>query len=183
MAVQYATLSGAKVVAVCSERNFSFVKNLGAVEAFDYKDPACSKKVREYTNDSLKLCLDCIAEGSSPAICENAISSSGGTISYLLKASHTRKDVENKKTLGYTVIGEAFTKFGGKAEANPKDFEFTKKFWDLTQKLVDEGKLKSHPHEVGKDGLKGVFEGLDRLRKGEVSGKKLVYRVEETPGL
>ncbi|KXT03166.1 hypothetical protein AC579_4968 [Pseudocercospora musae] len=183
LAVQYANLSGAKVIAICSERNFSLVKKLGAVEAFDYKDPDCAKKVREYTNNSLRLVLDCIAEGSSPSICENCVSSSGGTISYLLKATHSRKDVENKWTLGYTVVGESFQKLGNHVPAKSEDFEFTKKFWDLTQGLFEEGKLKPHPHKLGEKGLEGVFDGLEMLRKGEVSGVKLVYRVEDTPGL
>jgi hypothetical protein len=49
------------VITACSPRNFGLVKGLGAVEAFDYKDPDCAKKIREYTHDNLKLCWDTIA--------------------------------------------------------------------------------------------------------------------------
>lgn len=45
LAVQYGVLSGCSVIAVCSEKNFAFVKSLGASAAFDYKDPDCGKKV------------------------------------------------------------------------------------------------------------------------------------------
>ena len=95
--------SGCKVIATASPRNFSLLKSLGAEEVFDYNDPECAKKIRDYTNDDLTLVLDCIAEGNSPKICEEAISSKGGEISYLLFAKHSRTDVKNKHTLGYTV--------------------------------------------------------------------------------
>ena len=37
------------------------VKRLGAAEAFDYNDPLCASKIREYTHDALKLCWDTIS--------------------------------------------------------------------------------------------------------------------------
>lgn len=182
LAIQYAVLSGCKVVATASQHNFPLLKALGAEEVFDYKDAECGKKICEYTKDSLTLVLDCIAEGSSSAICEDAISSQGGTISYLLPtAKKTREDVVSKKTLGYTVNGEAFDKFGRHFDAMPEDFEFCKSFWELTQKLVNAGQIAVHPPKVGNGGLEGCFDGFQQLREGNVSGVKLVYRVEETP--
>lgn len=173
--------SGYRVIATASQHNHSHLKALGAEEVFDYKDPFCGEKIRSYTNDSLTLALDCIAEGDSPSICCAAISAKGGSISYLLVASHSRTDVENKYAAGYTVVGEAFDKMGRHWDSKPEDFEYAKRFIEVTQKLVDEGKLAVHPKTVGRDGLVGVFDGLEKLRKGKVSGKKLVYRVEETP--
>lgn len=63
----------------------------------------------------------------------------------------------------------------------PQDFEFGKMFWDLSTKLIAEGKVNVHPPKVGKKGLEGVFEGLKELKEGKVSGVKLVYHVDETP--
>jgi NADPH:quinone reductase-like Zn-dependent oxidoreductase len=154
---------------------------LGVEQTFDYKDPECAKQIREYTNDQLTLVLDCIAEGESAKICEEAVSSKGGAISYLLKTEHSREDVENKRTLGYTIMGEAFDKFGGHSPAKPEDFEHAKMFWELSEKLITAGQITAHPPKVGKDGLVGVFDGLQQFREGKVSGVKLVYRVEETP--
>ncbi|KAK8206787.1 hypothetical protein M8818_004621 [Zalaria obscura] len=182
LAIQYAKLSGLKVYTTCSPRNFEFVKALGADEAFDYKDPECGKKIREATKDSLAHAFDCISEGSSPQICCDAISSKGGKISYLLPVKDTpRKDVETGNTLAYTVTGEGFP--FGPAEFPPKkeDFEFGAMFWELSTKLFGEGKVKVHRPEVRKDGLKGVFGGLNDMRQGKVSAVKLVYKVEETP--
>lgn len=222
LAIQYAVLSGAKVITTCSPRNFpvslridalnvdedamtltcdQLVKSLGAAEAFDYNDPDCAKKIREYTNDSLTKAFDCVSEGESPKICSEAISSKGGVVSYLLFAKHDRTDVENKvtqasrnvpfrlslltifeqHTLAYTVTGEGF-KFGPKEyPPNSEDFEFAKKFWDLSAMLLANGQIKVHALEKGKDGLKGVFDGMQKLKDGKVSGKKLVYGVADTP--
>ena len=83
--------------------------------------------MREYTKDNMTKALDCIAEGESPKICCDAISSKGGVISYLLQAKHPREDVENHHTLGYTVLGEELEFRGKKIPAKPEDFEFTKK--------------------------------------------------------
>jgi hypothetical protein len=85
-------------------------------------------QIREYTKDNLEKVFDCISEGDSPKIDCDAISSRGGTISYILGAKHDRKDVENKHTLAYSVTGEGF-KYGPKyMEAKPEDFEFSKKY-------------------------------------------------------
>lgn len=173
--------SGCDVIATCSEHNFGFVKSLGASAAFSYKDPDCAKKIREHTNDKLTHVFDCISEGQSPNICSEAISSKGGQVSYLLPAKHERTDVENKHTLAYTIVGESF-KFGpNDVPAKPEDFEFAKTFWDLSTKLLADKKITVHPPKVGKEGLKGVFDGLQQLKEGKVSGTKLVYQIDETP--
>ena len=138
-------------------------------------------KIRAYTKDQLTHVFDTISEGDSPKICEESIGPQGGDISYLLPAKHTRTDVENKRTLAYSITGESF-QYGPKfMEAKPEDFEFGKTFWDLTTKLIAAGQIAVHPPKVGKDGLVGVFEGLQMLKEGKVSGVKLVYKVDETP--
>ncbi|KAI4744158.1 GroES-like protein, partial [Aureobasidium sp. EXF-8845] len=169
LAIQYAKLSGLEVIAICSPHNYDLVKSLGADATFDYKDPECSSKIREHTKDNLKHAFDCIAEGSSPDICANAISSKGGVVSYLLPAKSSREDVTDQSTLGYTVVGEAFTFAGHPIPAKPEDFEFGKMFWELAEKLFAEGKVKAHPKELREGGLEGVFGGMDDMRSGKVS--------------
>lgn len=94
---------------------------------------------------------------------------------------HDRDDVENKHTLAYTITGEGF-KFGpADYPPKPEDLEFGKKFWELSTKLLAEKQISVHPPKVGKEGLKGVFDGLKQLKEGKVSGTKLVYKVDETP--
>lgn len=175
--------SGCRVVATASERNWPLIKSLGAEELFDYKDPQCAEKIRQYTNNELSLALDCVSEGDSAKICEQAISSKGGTITFLLSSAKdmvSRKDVERKHTSGYTIFGESFDKLGSHVPAKPDHFEHAKMFWRLTEKLAHEGRLKPHPLRIGKDGLEGVLDGLQQGREGKIRAEKLVHRIDLT---
>jgi NADPH:quinone reductase-like Zn-dependent oxidoreductase len=44
-AIQLVTAAGYDVIATCSKNNFDYVKSLGAVRVFDYKDPDVTEKV------------------------------------------------------------------------------------------------------------------------------------------
>jgi len=182
LAIQAAVQSGYKVVTTCSPRNFDYVKSLGAEAAFDYNDPDCSKKINEYTSDSVKLTLDCVSEGDSTKICSAAVSSSGGKIASLLPLKEDlefRSDIEYSNVNGYTTIGEAFTMAGNDVPAMPERYRIASEFWEIAGKLFAEGKLVAHKQEVdlGGTGLKGVLSGLQTMRDGKVSGFKLVYRL------
>ena len=82
-------------------------------------------------------------------------------------------------TLAYTAVGEFFTIAAKEFPANPEDFEFGKKFWELSAKLLEEGKIKVHRPSVDKygKGLEGVVKGMDVMRQGKVSGEKLVFTI------
>ena len=159
--------------------NFSLVKRLGADEAFDYKDSACGSKIRVYTADKLKHALDTISIEASAKTCADALSTAGGVYSALEPIDSPRKDIESKFTLGYTATGEALTDYG--RSASMEDFEFSVMFWQLAGKLLEQRKVKVHPPSVRPNGLMGVFEGLQEMREGKVSGEKLVYKIADTP--
>ncbi|KAJ5999628.1 hypothetical protein N7481_000037 [Penicillium waksmanii] len=181
LAIQFAKLSGYTVITTCSQRNFDLVRSLGADAVYDYKDPQSAAEIRKYTNDNLKLVFDCISLESSAAFCDNAISTTGGEYSALLSVKIARPNVNDRFTLVYTIIGEAF-KFGDiPYPAKPEDKAHSEKFIDVAQHLLQEGKIKVHPPKVGKNGLKGVLEGLQLLKTDQVRGEKLVYNVSETP--
>ncbi|KAL6709860.1 hypothetical protein ACN47E_000645 [Coniothyrium glycines] len=175
LAIQYAKLSGAEVYATASPHNFDLLRKLGADHVFDYKDPEVGAKIREATNDKLKLVFDCIAEGNSPAITAAAVSSSGGHVSGLLPVEeYPRSDVKFKFRLAYTALGEAYSE---KIPASQEDYEFGANFWRVTEELFNSGKIKAHPTKVH-HGLEGIPQGLDDLKDGKVSGVKLVYKIE-----
>jgi NADPH:quinone reductase-like Zn-dependent oxidoreductase len=184
LAIQYAKLSGLTVATTCSPRNFEYIKSLGADAAFDYNSSTCSKDIQSWSNDSIHHAFDCISEGDSPSITIPAMSTSGGAYTTLLPVpeSDVRKlnpKVELKYTLGYTVVGE-FMKFGPKEiPAKPEDFEFGKMFWEMSRELLEQGKLKVHKITLNKygKGFEGVLKGMDAMRRGEVSGEKLVFTV------
>lgn len=181
LAIQFAKLSGYKVLTACSPHNFDLARELGADAVFDYKDPQAVAEIRKYTNNNLKLVLDCISIGSSAEFCDNALSTEGGEYSSLLPVVIERANVNSRYTLAYTTIGEAF-EFGPKSlPAKPEDLAFAEKFWAVAEPLLAQGKIKVHPPKVGKGGLQGVLDGLQQLKEGKVSGEKLVYNVGETP--
>ncbi|KAJ6151246.1 Polyketide synthase enoylreductase [Penicillium chermesinum] len=180
LAIQFAKLSGYTVYTTCSPRNFELVKGLGADEVLDYRDAAAAAAIREKTGDKLALALDCIADEGSAAFCEGAISTAGGRYTALLSTTTKRENIVDSATLGYTAMGEAFTKFGKDFPAKPEDAACIKEFIEMAEPLLAAGKVKVHPPKVGKGGLQGVLEGLKLLEEGKVSGEKLVYNIADT---
>ncbi|KAG0650013.1 ACT-toxin biosynthesis S2 [Hyphodiscus hymeniophilus] len=177
LAIQYAKLSGLKVITTASPRNFDLLKNLGADHVFDYHDPACGAAIRELTKNDLHLVFDTIATASTAAICAEALSSSpGGLYVALLPVEFPREDVKNVFFLGYTLGGEVFEIEGEVWPAVPDDFELSKKFVTLTEKLLEQGKIKPHPADV-RDGIENILDGMQEMKDGKHSGVKLVYRI------
>ncbi|KAH8426388.1 zinc-binding alcohol dehydrogenase family protein [Aspergillus melleus] len=180
LAIQFAKLSGYTVLTTCSPHNFDLVKSLGADAVFDYNDPNVAAEIRKYTNNNLKYVFDTISVESSAKFCDEALSTEGGEYSALLVVKIERENVNDRWTLGYTILGEAF-KFGDiPFPAKPEDMEFAKKFWATAEQLLAQGKVKPHPLKVNPGGLRGVLDGMKAMQEGKVSGEKLVYRVAET---
>ncbi|CAI7612985.1 unnamed protein product [Penicillium bialowiezense] len=176
LAIQFAKLSGYKVLTTCSPRNFDLVRSLGADEVYDYKDPQAAAQIRKDTDNKLKYVFDCISIESSAAFADNALSTEGGEYSALLNVKIARENVNDRFTLGYTTLGEAF-KFGDiPFPALPDHRAFAEKWISIAEVLLADKKIK-----VGQNGLKGVIEGLKLLKEDKVSGEKLVYNVSETP--
>jgi NADPH:quinone reductase-like Zn-dependent oxidoreductase len=151
---------------------------------FDYKSPTCAADIRKATNNKLYYAWDTIADESSAKLCADALSSesktpSGGKLQYahILQAKSPRDDVETKGTVMYTTFGEEWSMGHRKVPAKPQDFEFMKKFVAIAQKLIDEGKIKPHTQDVRSGGLDGIMSGLEDMKNGKVSGKKLVYKL------
>ncbi|KAF7589084.1 hypothetical protein BBP40_004789 [Aspergillus hancockii] len=180
LAIQFAKLSGYKVITTCSPRNFDLVRKLGADSVYDYHDPKATAAIREETNDDLRLAFDAISLQDSAEFCDKALSTKGGDYSNLLKSQIERENVNVRATLGYTVVGEEFYVRDRHFPAKPEDREFGEMFWNLSESLLGQGKVKVHPPKVGANGLKGVLEGLQLMRENKVSGEKLVYNVAET---
>jgi aspyridone synthetase trans-acting enoyl reductase len=180
MALQMLRISGLVPVCTSSPKNFGLVKSFGAEEAFDYHSHSCADDIRRYTNNSLAYVLDCITSLESMRICYAAMGHIGGQYMGLdpvpLRA-HTRREIKPDYVLVYTMFGQKVTAprpFGRPARA--KDRAFGEIWTKGTQALVDTpGKLLPHPHDQGSKGLHGVIDGLDRMRKGQVSGVKLVF--------
>ncbi|KAL2841752.1 chaperonin 10-like protein [Aspergillus pseudoustus] len=178
--IQFARLSGLKVIATSSPHNFDYVKSLGAEAVYDYKSPTVGSDIRTYTNNNLKLAWDCV--GGAEGIISNALSSDGGKYASILPVKKDEVLAINPNvdgpysTLAYTIFGEPAFRYT-EYPAQPEDFEFGKKFWDVARQLLEEGKLKAPRTFInrGGSGFEGIFKGLEELKANKVSGGKLVY--------
>jgi len=130
IAIQFAKLSGLTVITTASPHNHQLCKDLGADAVFDYNDPTCAERIREYTKNNLHHAFDTISNEQTAAICAAALStsSSGPKIysSLLSVKKLPRDDVQNNITMAYTALGENF-KMGPKGQEVPgskEDFEY-----------------------------------------------------------
>lgn len=60
-------------------------------------------------------------------------------------------------------------------EPEPRLREMAGPLFERIQKLLDTRKLRPHNVKVESGGLPAVLGGVDKIRKGEISGVKLVY--------
>ncbi|RYO88681.1 hypothetical protein DL762_003607 [Monosporascus cannonballus] len=180
MALQMIRKSGLVPVCTCSPRNFAMVKTLGAQEAFDYHSPSCGDDIRRYTAETLAYALDCITDLSSMRACYSAIGLGGGKymgLNPIPLRAHTRRDIRPDYILVYTMFGKEVRWPRPFARpARPKDRAFAESWFKGTQTLVDTpGEIRPHPLDQGSDSFHGIIKGLDRMRKGDISGVKLVH--------
>ncbi|KAB8233737.1 zinc-binding alcohol dehydrogenase family protein [Aspergillus alliaceus] len=179
MLLQVLKICGVRTLTTCSPKNFDLVRSYGADEVFDYNSPTCAQDIREATRNNLKYAVDCITEDSTIKICYSAIGRAGGQyIALNPYPEHlaTRKVIKPGWILATLITGE------GSAwpepyhrEPDPEIRALAKPAYSAVQKLLDEGRLRSHPIRVKDGGLAAVLDGVEMLRKGEISGQKLVY--------
>lgn len=67
----------------------------------------------------------------------------------------------------------------GTKEGKPECREFANTIFPYIYPLFEAGELKSHPIRSGADGFEGLLDGVALLRKGKISGQKLVYRTAD----
>ncbi|KAH7227135.1 chaperonin 10-like protein [Fusarium redolens] len=184
LAIQFAKLSGLRVLVTASPKHFDYVRDLGADAVFDYKSETLVEELRKYTGGHLKYVFDCI---STEDTARKAVSvlGAGGSYSALRilpenVVAWIGERASYNMTLAYTAIGEAF-QFGPHTfPAKPEDAAFARDFWILAEGLLAEGKIRVHKPKVNTDGsgLAAVLKGLDEVRNGTVSGEKLVYSLD-----
>lgn len=168
-------------ITTCSPHNFDHVKSLGAEAAFDYHSQTCGSEIRDYCNDRLKFVMDCVANTTSMKICYEAIGPKGGRYVALdpfpLNA-HTRRSVQPDWLFLFTQFGKVVNwKRPYNFDERPRDKDIAEKWYLMAEKLLRDGDITPHPHQVELGGLHAIADGMDAVRKGRVSGYKLVYPI------
>ena len=182
LAIQILKLAGYLPIATCSAKNFDLVTTRGAVAAFDYNSPTCKAEIRQYTQGKLSHTLDCIGNVTTMTLCYGVIGDAGGRYvaleQYPRRLSIRRRNVKHEWVLGWTLFGKPVKLAGAYARpAVPEDLVFGKEWMELMQPLLERGLVVPHPLEVHRGGLGAVIPRVDLLRKGKISGRKLVFLV------
>jgi NADPH:quinone reductase-like Zn-dependent oxidoreductase len=183
LAIQFAKLSGCKVLTTCSPYNFKYVKSLGADVVFDYNSPSCAKDIKNFTDNNLAYVLDCISERGATEICLGAMSDAiNGRYASIgpvpaERVAALNPNVDHTFVMGQRAFGHDIVMGGMTLPADPAALHFAKMFWELMRSLLEESKIKVHNLSVneGGKGLEGVLNGLKLLKERKVSAKKLVY--------
>ncbi|OAQ95892.1 hypothetical protein LLEC1_01629 [Akanthomyces lecanii] len=183
-AIQLLSLAGLDAVATCSPRNFDLVKSYGASAVFDYQAPDCTETIRQYTKSSLKYALDCISTAASMQFCYRALGRSGGRYTalepYSEAVAQTRTLVKPDWIMGPQLLGQeiGWPKPHWRAPSTELG-AFGVKWTATLRKLLDRGLIRPHPIITRKGGLRAVLSGIDDVRGKKVSGKKLVYSLDD----
>ncbi|KAF5660666.1 zinc-binding oxidoreductase [Fusarium heterosporum] len=181
LAIQFAKLSGFQVITTCSPAHEDWLHELGADHIFDYKSPTCVSDIRTVTHNELSYSLDTIGTKDTAKICCDAMGAQEGIFASLAPISElSRDDVVNKSNVVFTALGEPMEFGGNEIPANEVDHAFAIKFIKIVEELLSQGEFRSHPVNLQQGGLEGVLDGVDKLRKGTVSGVKLVYAISES---
>ncbi|EJD00001.1 dehydrogenase [Fomitiporia mediterranea MF3/22] len=178
--VQLAHLSGLRVIATSSPRNFPLLQSLGADLVFSYADPEVPEQIRGATSGKLAHAVDCISEGETPSQVIQAMGDQGGVLTTLLPYKSSRLNVETNLILGYHLLGKD-TEIPIQMPLDIAQYEFGPQATEILTTVLSNGKLKPGPIKVMPKGLESANDGLDYMREGKVSGEKIIYRIADTP--
>lgn len=191
MALQLLRLSGYSPIAACSPRNCSLAREYGAAHLLDYADPDAARgAIRGVVNTAggrLEHVLDCNTDRVSIALCYSVLPRTGGRYATLeaggpelAAAKAKRKNVKHESIFALDVSGEPIMLDGSyERPASSEKRDFAVRWYQVLQRLVDDGKLRPHPVELLGNGFGCILESLRLLTLGSVSGKKLVVSLKQ----
>ncbi|KAJ6560437.1 GroES-like protein [Mycena capillaripes] len=174
-----------RIVAYASKAHFDYLRQLGATECIDRVEVPIGSlaahaaqtppvKVVYHTVDpsALNAAYDCVAEG--------------GRIVTALPSSPLDRDLDHKKATligvrGF-IAGPDVMKFKINIpgyHVTPAHTAFGKLITENLPQMLEKGVISANRYEVLPNGLVGILGGLERLKKGDVSGVKLVAHPQD----
>ncbi|KAF7974405.1 hypothetical protein HWV62_12254 [Athelia sp. TMB] len=191
-AIQLARLSGLRVIAVASARNHAFLRALGAAATVDYKDADALAQIRGALGGlPLKRAVDTVCEQGSTEITIDALDATGGLVTVLLPVdapiAARRPGVSVEFALAYTLVTRAPIRFAKVLPVPhvPADNARARAWCAGEHGALVAGWVEGAGSAVGYrtqklrvgQGLEGVMEGLEIMKRGEYSAEKLVYNI------
>lgn len=157
------------------------MKSYGANAVFDYNSPTCADDIKKLTRNCLRYVLDPFGEVKTMALCDQAMGRAGGRYTALerYQGFSEKKTTQRELVMGAVIHGRGLALSEGYEK--PADEEM--RAWGIEcyrsiQHLVDEHKLRPHPIKVLEGRFEAILEGLEMLKRKEISGEKLVVRLE-----
>ncbi|KAJ9100735.1 hypothetical protein QFC19_005474 [Naganishia cerealis] len=173
-AIKFAKLANIHPIIGVAGSGGEFAKSIGCDVIVDYRNgnvvEDIKKALKEHANGQKLLHVyDAISEhGSGDHI--NAVTDQGAIVTHVLQ---NEGDYDSSKfKIIRTMVGDSHGQ-----EAYRRDFAYT--YFRLFSKWLKEGRMQAHPHEVVPGGLEGVADGLLQLKNGEVSAKKLLFKISD----
>ncbi|KAK7682603.1 hypothetical protein QCA50_014403 [Cerrena zonata] len=171
-AIQLAKLSGfSPIITTVSPHNSEFVKSLGATHTIDrsLSPSEIAAEAIKITSAPLKIVYDAISLGPTQQAAFEVLAP-GGSLLLVLPSQ-----IPKEKVTGDTKVITTF----GSVHA-PDNASFGVDLYNHITELFASGEIKPNVVEVLPGGLAGIPEGLERMKKDLVSGKKLVAHPTET---
>jgi NADPH:quinone reductase-like Zn-dependent oxidoreductase len=168
MAIQLAKAIGLNVAAVSSLHNTDYLRSYGADLVLDRHHPEAV--VDKLQSRNVSMALDCVgaetAEFGARALGEN------GRLVCLVKQP---KFSSGLPKAGLEVLDVLIKRFH-------EDLQYGQELMELAERLLRERKLRTPKVRVLTGGFEDVGDGLEKLRKNEISGEKVVVHVGKTVG-
>ncbi|PQE28992.1 Zinc-binding dehydrogenase protein [Rutstroemia sp. NJR-2017a BBW] len=179
------------IIATSSKAHHSFLKELGASHTFDYRDPAVIENIIGVSSKdgqpSIPFIFDCIGSqhGSLAPIAK--VAQKGTKVAILLPV--IVKDATDDEAPEYSMDVNSAAPWveGVEARGVRTHFYLQNEFFknklqsEIMPNLLADGAVRPNNYRVieGKTLLERAQSALDTLRRKEVSGERLVWRVSE----
>jgi NADPH:quinone reductase-like Zn-dependent oxidoreductase len=98
-AIQLAVAAGLRTISTASKANFDYVKNLGASEVFDHRDPEAVEHIKNLLRGG-DLVIDCISTPETQEICAKILSAIGGGVLPVLQQPQANTPENVQAVLG-----------------------------------------------------------------------------------
>ncbi|THH30651.1 hypothetical protein EUX98_g3514 [Antrodiella citrinella] len=166
--IQFAKLSGfSPIITTVSPSNFALTTSLGATHPLDRNAPLTAASLAAVTSKPITLIFDAVSSSETQSTAYGLLGE-GGVLAIVLAAAIPEKD---------RVDGKRIVNPRGSA---PDQGTFGEELYKHLGAYLEKGELKPNKVQYVPGGLASIPDALDRLRKGLVSGSKLVVRPSET---
>ncbi|CAL1711139.1 unnamed protein product [Somion occarium] len=171
-AIQLARISGfSPIITTTSLRNAERLKSIGATHVIDrgFSQADIIAKVKEITAKPVHVVYDAVSIPETQNTGYDIIAP-GGTLLVVLPAAVDQEKITSDKHF-FMVLGSVHV---------PEYEESAAGLFRVLPELLASGQIKPNVPGYIPGGLSGITEGLEKLKRNEVSAKKLVIRPSET---